>query len=85
MAGANAGSVVAVEILVKQNQIMPMGIPLEFFSAAIERASSVLLAAKDRQISAGDLLADLKERNMPPGSCRALPFKVGSAGLYATE
>jgi serine/threonine protein kinase len=48
VAGANAGSVIPVEILVKQNQIMPTGIPLEFFSAAMERAPFVLLAAKDR-------------------------------------
>src|SRR5260370_23472517 len=47
MAGAQSSSVIPVEIFVKQNQVSPPRIILEFLQRAINRPSSVLVAQKN--------------------------------------
>src|SRR6185437_16340999 len=45
--GADPGAVVAMEILVKEDQILPVGVRLEKFEAAGDRAAAVFAANED--------------------------------------
>src|SRR5271170_2160991 len=67
MAGTDAGAVVAVEILVEQDQVAPMRVGVERLGAAIERAPSVGPAPEDGEDSAGNLLGDLEQREQLAG------------------
>jgi hypothetical protein len=41
--GSNAGSVVAVEVFVEQDVVLPIGVGLEFFRCSIDRAATVAI------------------------------------------
>ena len=47
MAGAEAGAVVAVEVLVEQDEIAPVRVFLELPRAAVDRPPAVLVAQED--------------------------------------
>ena len=47
MAGTDARTIIAVEILVERNQVAPVRIVLKLLSAAEDRPPPVLIAAKD--------------------------------------
>src|SRR5687768_13531667 len=47
VAGAKPGAVVAMEVFVKQQVILPVGICLEFFRAAENRTPAILVTQKD--------------------------------------
>jgi hypothetical protein len=47
MTGADARSIVAMEIFVEQNQIAPVRIALEFFRIAVNRPPPVLIAQEN--------------------------------------
>jgi hypothetical protein len=44
MAGANAGAVIAMEILVEQDQVAPMRILLKFFCATVDWPATPVVA-----------------------------------------
>src|SRR5688572_30259494 len=59
VAGTEAGAVVAVEILMEQQQIAPVGIGLERLLAAEHGAAPVRPAFPDRDHPPSDFLGDL--------------------------
>jgi hypothetical protein len=65
MAGAGAGAVVAVEVLVERNAIPPVRVLLEPFRAAEHRTPAVLVTQENSLQAIGDLLSDLEEVDQP--------------------
>src|SRR5262245_2742208 len=63
MAGASAPAVVAVEVLVEEDQVAPMWIALELFVLAMHRPSSVGIAEERTRQSPSDLVGDFGERH----------------------
>src|SRR5262245_21679731 len=47
VAGAEAGAVVAVEVLVKEDQVAPVRVALELLGAAVDRPPSLPVARED--------------------------------------
>ena len=72
MAGSDASAVVAVEVLVEQNQIAPVRIVLERLDAAEHRTPAILVAQEDARHPARELRGHLAEGHELPGSGRAL-------------
>ena len=72
MTGTDAGSVVAVEVLVEEQVIPPERIVGELRRAAVERAAAALVAQEDSRQSLGQPLRDLVERRPVPRSGRIL-------------
>src|SRR6516162_9194486 len=60
MAGAQPGAVVAMEVLVEQDVILPVRIFLEFFRTSINRALAAGVAQEDARQSPGNLFRHLK-------------------------
>src|SRR6478609_2008426 len=56
--GADAGAVVAVEVLVEEDQVAPVRVGLELFAATIDRSLAFLVAEKDLRESPGKLARD---------------------------
>jgi len=61
MAGAQSGTVVAVEVFVEQDVVTPVGIALESFRAAIHRPPAMLVAGEYPSEPVADLFANLEE------------------------
>src|SRR5262245_30955333 len=76
MAGAQAGAVVAVEVLVEQDQVAPVRIGLEFSSAAVYGASALLVAQERTREPLGDFSRDLEQGHALPGARRTLHGEV---------
>src|SRR5262249_38309595 len=72
MAGAQAGAVVAVEVLVEQDQVAPMRIGLEFSGASVDGASALLVAKEQTREPLGDLSRDLEQGYVLAGARRTL-------------
>jgi len=72
MARTDAGAVVAVEVLVKQQVIAPVGIVRELRRAAVYRPPLVLVEQKDIDHPAGDVERDRPERDRLAGRARRL-------------
>ena len=65
MAGVKAGPVIAVEIFVEQQQILPMGIFLKFARPAVNRPSPNFISHKDASQSSRKPLGNLIQRHLP--------------------
>src|SRR5262249_24463425 len=76
VAGAQASSVVAVEILVEQDAIAPVRILLEHRRSTVDRSTTVLASEEDVSEPAGDFLGDLIERHQPARARGAFHTKV---------
>src|SRR5262249_47574323 len=72
VAGADARAVIAVEVLVEQNEIAPVWVGLEFRGRAVDRALAGLVAQEDATQTPGNLLADLEQVHLPARPGRAL-------------
>ena len=59
MTGANAGAVVAVEMLIEQQAVAPMGVLLELADAPEHGPVAMLVALEDVDHPVGDLFGDL--------------------------
>ncbi len=70
MAGYDAGSVVAVKVFMKGNEIAPVGIGLKLLRTAENRPASVFAAEKNARESLRDFTSDLPKVLHPPGSGR---------------
>src|SRR6266404_5874209 len=68
MAGAQSSSVIPVKIFVKQNQVSPPRIILEFLQRAINRPSSVLIAQKNVHQRTRYFSAHIPERHLLAGA-----------------
>src|SRR6185312_9080001 len=58
MAGADARSIVAMEILIKRHVVTPVRVRLEFFICAKHRTASLCVTLKGRDQAAADLVCD---------------------------
>src|SRR5262249_25485078 len=67
VAGPEAGPVVAVEVLVEQDEVPPVRVGLELLGAAVDRAATVVVPQEDARRSTADLLGDLLEVHSPSG------------------
>src|SRR5208282_5170489 len=72
MTGAQAGAIVAVEVLVEQEEIAPVGILLKLARAPVDRPATVLVFEKDVLAPAGDFLRHLVQVHVPAGTRRTL-------------
>ena len=61
MAGAQPGTVVAVEVLVKEDVILPMGIGLELLGTTVDGSPAMLVVQEDPCEPVRDLLTHLEE------------------------
>src|SRR5687767_4180831 len=68
VARAEAGAVVAVEILIERNAIAPVRVLLELFRAAEHRPPPRRIAQEDALQAIGDLGGHLEERHQPAGT-----------------
>ena len=78
VAGANAGAVVAMEVLVEQQVVASIGIALKLFGAAKDRAPAGFVTQKDPRQATGDLLRHLEQVHQPARPGRAFDFEVVS-------
>src|SRR5512134_479735 len=69
VAGPDAGPVVAVEVLVEEDQGAPVRVVLELGRAAVDRPAAARVAQEDAREAPGDLLRNLEERLPVPGAC----------------
>src|SRR5262245_12282600 len=76
VARADASSVVAVAVLVEENQVAPVGIALEFLGAAVHGSAPTLIAEEDRREALRQLPGDLPERQRVSRSGREFYLEV---------
>src|SRR5437763_1315555 len=76
MAGAEAGPVVAVEVFVKEDEVAPVGILLEFPGPAVDWSSAVRAFEEDVREPARDFLGNLVQVHVPAGAGRAFDGEV---------
>src|SRR5580692_1919461 len=76
VARADARAVVAVKILVEEEQILPVRIALEKFGAAGDRAAAVLAAHENMNEAAGNLGGDFPEVRFTARARREFDFEV---------
>jgi len=66
--GSEAGAVVTVEVLVKQDQAALVRIVLEFFRSPVDRSFAVRIAQERAGQATNDLLRHFEERHLLPGT-----------------
>lgn len=74
MAGADSCAVVPMKIFIKEDEITPMRVLLEFFRAAIERALTIAGVEKNVCESPGDFRRRRPQVHFPAGPCREFDF-----------
>ena len=82
MAGSEPGPVVAVEILVEQNQIAPVRIFLELRACRHRLAVGRLVAQEDAGQPARNLLGHFEQGHLPAGTGRAFHLEVVAVEGY---
>src|SRR5262245_6627242 len=75
MARAEPGAVVAVEVLVEQDEIAPVGVLLELRAPSVYRPPPILASQEDAGQPARDLLGNLVQVHEPSGARGALDVK----------
>src|SRR5262245_27561386 len=68
VAGAEAGAVVAVKVLVEQEVVAPVRVLLKLAAAPVDRPPASLVSQEDTGQPTRDLLGDLIQRHLPPGA-----------------
>src|SRR6266540_4103129 len=68
VARAEAGPVVAVEVLVEQEQVAPVRVLLKLARPPVDRPPALAVAEKDAGQPARDLLGDLIQGHAPTGA-----------------
>src|SRR5215212_2479360 len=76
MTGADAGAVVAVEVLVKEDVVAPVRVCLHHLGRAEDRATAIGSALEDRNQAARDIIGNLVEGKMLAGAGRILHLKI---------
>src|SRR5262245_11629305 len=72
VARAEASAIVAVEVLVEEDQVAPVRVVLELGCASVDRPLAARVAQEDAREPPRDLLRDLEKGHPVPGSRRAL-------------
>src|ERR1700722_1770977 len=68
--GPEAGAVVTVKVFVKQDQVAPVRIVLEFFRSPVNRPFAMRIAQERASEASLDLVSHFEERHVLPGPCR---------------
>src|SRR5947209_10257780 len=76
VARADAGAVVAVEVLVEQNHVAPVRVALELLRVAEDRPAAVLAAQEDPREAPRELGRHLPEVQLCAGAGRALDLQA---------
>src|ERR1700756_5768973 len=76
MTGAHAGTEVAVEVLVKQNQVAPMGVRLELLQVAEYRPVALFVTKKDACHPLRQFPCHVPQRLHVSRSSRELDFEI---------
>ena len=76
VAGADAGAVVAMKVFVKRDQVAPVGIFLEFFRAAEDRAPAMFILQKYSRQALGDFSGDLPQVQVDARAGRVFDFEI---------
>src|SRR4051795_4230287 len=85
MAGSEPGTVVAMEILVEQNQVAPVRILLEYFSTAVHRSLTGFVPQEDVAQPALNFLRHFEQRHELPGACWTLDLEFISKESIQVE
>jgi hypothetical protein len=64
--GAQSGAVVAVEVLVEQDEVAPVRVGLELLRAAVDRAAPVAIDEERGDQTAGQFAGNLGQRHSLP-------------------
>src|SRR2546425_12166677 len=65
VAGADAGTVVAVKVFVEEDQVLPVRVALELFGPAVDRAPTLGVAQEDAREPARELRGNLPQVEPP--------------------
>src|SRR5262245_40248994 len=76
MAGTQAGAIIAVEVLVEQDEIAPMWIFLENARTPVNRPASTSVAEEDAGQTPREILGDLVQIHELAGAGRTLHLEV---------
>ena len=76
VAGPKSRAIVAVEVLVKEDEIAPVRIVLEFFRSSVDRASPLGIPQEDAGETTRDLLGHFKQRHLPAGARGTLHLEL---------
>jgi hypothetical protein len=76
MTGARSGTGVAMEVLVKENQVAPMGVSLELFPVAEYRSVAFMVTKKDARHPARQLTRYVPQGLHVSRSSRELDFEI---------
>src|SRR5262249_53868848 len=76
MAGAQAGAVVAMEVLVKQDQVAPVRVVLELLRPTVDRTPAILVLEEDAGASTRDLFSDLIQVHEAAGTRWAFHLEI---------
>ena len=76
MAGPDAGAVVAMEVLVKQQVVVPIRITLKFFGTTVHRPTAAFVAQKNPNQAIGDLMRNLEQINQLARAGWILDFEI---------
>src|SRR4051812_17274945 len=76
MAGAQAGAVVAVEVLVEEDQVAPVRVFLELACPAVDRPPAALVLQEDARESTAEFLGYLIEGHHSARARRALDLEL---------
>src|SRR5438876_7276154 len=76
VARADAGAVVAVEVLVEQNHVAPVRVALELLRVAVDRPAAVLAAPEDPREPSGELGGHPPEGPLCASAGRALDLQA---------
>ena len=81
MAGPETSAIVSMELLVKQDVILPVRILLEDLAAAKDRTLSHHIAKEDTRKPAPDFLCNFKQRHAVTGASGAFDLKTVAVEL----
>src|SRR3954452_1918780 len=73
---AQAGPVVAVEVLVEDEVVLPRGIRLQALGTSVERATTVGVRQPDSDDAVREVLSNLPEGAFLPRACRVFDLEV---------
>src|SRR5216684_101925 len=76
MAGAQAGSGIAMEVFVKQHQIAPMAVGLELFEISENWPAAFFIAKKDARHAARQFARDFPQGHHVSGTRRELDLEI---------
>ena len=83
--GAESGPVVAVEVLVEQQVVLPRGVGLQQVDAAVDRSAAVRPGEPDAHQPIGEVTGDLPQGQVVTGSGGVFDGEVGTEELVVLQ